>query len=479
MATDYTYAGSYGGSFVAVIDPTTYLNAALIATPSPPTFATRTPNRRWLYVVAATEEDVYKIDTTTNTIVATISLGASHAVTYCDSTDSTVYLSDPVGVMVLIDVAANTFTSLASAVPPYSRITNITHTPDQKWVCVGLSGSEYVGIIDTSTNTYSGLVHTGTSSAPQGGQVTNDGSFFYVTDANLSKAYKIDIVAQTLVHTFTLPNQAGNVYCWALDATNTNIYLFDSYGTDTYVIDIATNGMTTIAGPGVGVNRAVSVNFDLSHAYGANASSANEISFATATPTTAGSITLPTTSGTAETSPDGSRLWIASFSTFLNTGVMVVDTATQTVVGHNVSAGTDMRFVKPANPLPGPLPPGPTIQKIKVPPLFIPIKGLEATHQTYTATYFIIDWEAIERWGNAFAPTLFFPFKSEHIPPNSEQLNANWITFEVWAANKVIPLLRAHGNTYQPLYIPNKTSLKTIDVTVSFLAAQRWGNEID
>src|SRR5229473_2704675 len=118
------------------------------------------------------------IDTTTNTVVATIPVGlfASEVAITPDGTRAYVPNQQDF-ILSVIDTATNTVVTTI----PVSGTAGIAITPDGTRAYVTSPGGGTVSVIDTVTNTVAATIPLGTNQNPFGVAITPDGTRAYVT----------------------------------------------------------------------------------------------------------------------------------------------------------------------------------------------------------------------------------------------------------------------------------------------------------
>jgi YVTN family beta-propeller protein len=134
------------------------------------------------YITNLESNNVSVIDTATNTVTATIAVGAGPLGVAVSPDGSKVYITndnDNPGTVSVIDTATNTVTA---TIPVGVAPVGVAVSLDGSMVYVANFGSGTVSVITTATNTVIATIPIGPS--PEGLAVTPDGSKVYVTQNN-------------------------------------------------------------------------------------------------------------------------------------------------------------------------------------------------------------------------------------------------------------------------------------------------------
>jgi YVTN family beta-propeller protein len=174
------YITNFDDKTVTVIDTATNTVTATIPVGANPEGVGVTPDGRTVYVANVGETFVSVIDTATNTVTATIPVGAGPFGVAVTPDGSTVYVGtgfNP-GTVSVIDTATNTVTATIPVFGP----SGVAVTPDGSSVYVVYSGFivNTVTVIDTATNTVTATIPVGAGPHRRGGETgptqTRDGA---------------------------------------------------------------------------------------------------------------------------------------------------------------------------------------------------------------------------------------------------------------------------------------------------------------
>ncbi|MCA1683019.1 MAG: beta-propeller fold lactonase family protein [Actinobacteria bacterium] len=274
------YVTNYFSNDVSVIDTSTNTVVATVAVGSNPQDVAVTPDGSRAYVVNTGEDTVSVIDTATNMVVATILLAGGSA---------------PTGVAL---------------------------TPDGTRAYVTNTGSDTVSVIDTATNTVVATVAVG--AGPQGVAVTPDGTRVYTANNFDSTVSVIDTATNTVVATVAVGASPRDV---AVSPDGTRAYVNNLDSNTVSVIDTATN--TVVATVAVVYPGGVAVSPDGARAYVTSGDTNTVSVIDTATNTVVATVPVGASPFAVAVSPDGTRAYVTNLGS--NT-VSVIDTATNTVV---------------------------------------------------------------------------------------------------------------------------------------------------
>jgi YVTN family beta-propeller protein len=292
---------------VSVIDTTSNTVVATIPGFARPFGVAVTPDGSKVYVTNGGDDNpvfgvtfgdtVSVIDTATNTMVATIGVGANPFGVAVTPDGSKVYVTNrgdnPLfgGTVSVIDTATNTVVAtIGVGILPRG----VAVTPDGSKVYVANDNSS-VSVIDTATNTEVATITFdpdplyGVWPSPYGVAVTRDGGKLYVVSDSVGTVLVIDTATNTVTARITTGPRPSGV---AVTPDGSKVYVANSASTTVSVIDTATNAVATI---NVGSNPV----------------------------------------GVAVT-PDGSKVYVANEGSEI---VSVIDTSTDTVIGSPIPVG--------------------------------------------------------------------------------------------------------------------------------------------
>jgi len=229
---------------------------------------TVTPQKAGLaYISNYGSNTVSVLRTTSNTIVATIPVGAGPWAVSVSPDDSRVYVTNNIGGTVsVINTATN---AVIATVAVGSNPDGICVSPDGSRVYVTNLNSGSVSVIDASTNT---LVSTiSVSPGATGITVSPDGKTLYVVSAASNQVLAINTSNNTVIANIPVGTGATGI---AITPDGSKIFVANDVSNDITIINALTNtAITTIAG---GVNPlGVAVSPDGSRAYVTNENGIN------------------------------------------------------------------------------------------------------------------------------------------------------------------------------------------------------------
>jgi YVTN family beta-propeller protein len=284
------------------------------------------------YITNAGDGTVSVINTVTNTVSATIPIGANAAGVAVTPDGSRVYVTNQLaGAVSVINTASNT---VIANIPVGTNPIGVAVTPDSSKVYVANAGANAVSVIDTASNIVIATVPV--SISPAGLAVTPDGKKVYVT--SYQATFMVSVI-DTAINTVTATISVACGFCYALGVAITpdgsTVYIGNNGINTVSVISTVTN--MVVANVVVGTSPVgLAITPDGSKVYVGNAFSSDVVVIATANNTVTAAIPVGGSEGVSVT-PDGSKVYVAIPSG----GVSVIDTATNTVSGSPITVGAN------------------------------------------------------------------------------------------------------------------------------------------
>ena len=282
----------------------------------------------YAYITNYSSNNVSVIDTATDAVIATVSVGYGPYGVAVSPDATRVYVANYAGSSVsVIDTVTNT---VIATVPIATRPYGLAVSPDGSRVYVVAYYTNNVSVIDAATNTVSAVIPVG--QRPHGIVVSRDGKRVYVANYATNDISVIDASLNSVVATIALPANS-NPFGLAQTLDSSKLYVTGWSSNAIYVVDTASS-MVTATIP-VGIRPvSVAVTPDASRVYVSNysGSATTTVSVIDAsTDTVVTDIPLPTGVAPSGVSvhPDGSRVYVASYSTGV---VYVIDPATNTII---------------------------------------------------------------------------------------------------------------------------------------------------
>ncbi len=221
----------------------------------------------------------------------------------------------------VINTATNT---VVATIPVGALPFGVAATPDGSTVYIANSGSSFISVINTNTNAVVNTIPTGTG--PFTLVVSPDGSKLYAVIGNNVAV----ISTATNAVTDTIPIVGGNTGI-SISPDGSRVYVANSIAKSVTVISTASKTVIATIPVGTGPNPypiAIAVTLDSKKVFVTNSGS-NIISVIdAATNTVVSTIPAPPLSYGIVLSPDGSKAYVATFSP----SVLVLNTATNTVM---------------------------------------------------------------------------------------------------------------------------------------------------
>jgi YVTN family beta-propeller protein len=236
----FAYAPVRSANSVAVFDvPSTFQLGTPIAVGSGPVGIGLSPNGTLAYVANYDGNTVSVINTTNNSIVATVPVGSSPLGVAVTPNGSFAYVANNFSNNVsVISTASNTVVATAAvgSIPSFVAI-----TPDGKFAYVTNQTSSNISVISTASNTVVATISL--SAGPVGLAITPNGSFVYATVPGTNSVAVISTASNTVVA--TIPVGAAPVRI-SITPDGTTAYVSNQNSGDVVsVIDLASNTVIT------------------------------------------------------------------------------------------------------------------------------------------------------------------------------------------------------------------------------------------
>jgi YVTN family beta-propeller protein len=284
---------------------------------------------RMAYVTNAESSSVSVIDTTTNTVTATVRVGSDPISAAVSPDGSTVYVANEGSNSVsVINAATDTVTAtIAVGVVPDA----VAVSPDGSLLYVGcdISLGPAVGgidVVNTSTDTVTASIET--ANQPDSIAFTPDGAEAYVANFVGSSVSVIDTATSTVTATIA-SSDALTPASVAITPDGAHVYSANFNSNNVSVISTASNTITTTI-PGLNGPEGVSVTPDGGHAYVTDGNGNTVSVVDTATNTITGTIAVGSIPDGIAADPAGGAVYVVNAGS--NT-VSVIDTASNTVTG--------------------------------------------------------------------------------------------------------------------------------------------------
>jgi len=283
------------------------------------------------YVTNFRGNTVSVIDTSTNTVTATIAVGNGPDGVVFSPDDSRVYITNLAGSSIsVIDTVSQT---VVATIPLGALLLPgpVAITPDGKTLYLTDSSNGDVEVVSTVTNT---LIATVPGGGFGGIAITPNGAFVYAQSFGLTSA--IGTANNSIVA--TIPTAAGNSLQTAITPDGAFVYAPESASDLVAVIATATNAVVANVPTGSMTSpTGVAITPDGAFAYVALSNSGAVSVIQTSNNTVAA--TIPVGAGPSELAitPDGSFVYVTNGA---DNTVSVISTATNTVVGAPIAVGS-------------------------------------------------------------------------------------------------------------------------------------------
>ncbi len=275
------------------------------------------------YIAIYDDGKVAVLDTATDTIINTITVGTKpYSVAITPDQKYAYVPNNGDSTVSVIELATSTVIKTIHGTG--TKPTMIAITPDGKTAYVTNNGDSYMSIIDTATNTITGSVNTGFQ--PFAVAITPDGTRAYVANQGVSSVSVIDLATKTVTLNIGVGNNPSGVF---ISADGTQAYICSPSDGTVAIIDLASNIVTSTLNLG---GRPFGMVFspDGNLVYIANFTSQNIAVVDTAT--NAVLTLIPDTGNLVSLlamTPDGSKIYATHE---YSNSVAVVDTTTNTII---------------------------------------------------------------------------------------------------------------------------------------------------
>ena len=240
---NFAYIGALSPARVVVLDTLTHAVVATVPVDSQPQGIATLPDSSRIYVNNYASNSVSVIDTASHTVIATIP-GITQPYGIVASADGAkVFVASQASGVVVIDTATNLVETTISVGAGTGAVT-VDISPDGSTLYAIVFGPSEVAVIDTATLTVTNSF-TFSGSFSRGIAVSGDGANLYVAQRGSAQVMVLDAAAGTEVG--AIPVGVGPTGV-ALDASGSKAYAVNSVDGSVSVIDTASNTvLSTVA----------------------------------------------------------------------------------------------------------------------------------------------------------------------------------------------------------------------------------------
>ncbi len=261
----FAYITNYCDDNISIINTTTNTVTATVNVGTRPVGIAVTPDGKSVYVVNELSDNVSVINTTTNTVTATVNVGTGPVGAAVTPDGKSVYVANSnIETVSVINTTTNTVTA---TVPVGSFPMGVAVNPEGTKVYVANEFDDTISVIDTATNTVTTTVNVG--SCPEGVAVNPEGTKVYVTNTYSNTTSVIDTATNEVTATVKVGFCPEGI---AVNPAGTKVYVTNSDSDDVSVIDTSTNNVTATVPVGNGPT-GVAVNPDGTKVYVTNSDS--------------------------------------------------------------------------------------------------------------------------------------------------------------------------------------------------------------
>ena len=285
-----------------------------------------------VYVTNGGSSNLSVINTTGNTLVATIPVGLTPQGVATNSAGQVYVANSGSNTVSVVDTTGNTVVkTIGVGLSPQGVAVN----PAAGRLYVANSGSNTLTVIDTSSNTMVTNINVG--SVPRGVAVNPATSRAYVANSGSNTLSVIDTIGNTVVATIPVGNGPRSV---AVNPTSNNVYVTNNGGNTLSVIDTSSNTVVATVNVGTGP-QGVAVNSSANRVYVANSGSGTLSVVDASGNTVVATVNVGVGPQGVAVNPSANRVYVANGGS--NT-ISVIDTSSNTVVA-TVNVGTGPKEV--------------------------------------------------------------------------------------------------------------------------------------
>lgn len=281
------------------------------------------------YVANLGSNNVSVINTSSNTVSATINVGSQPNGVAITPDGTRAYVANGGGEVWVLATGGNT---VAAKVALGGYPTAVAITPDGTRAYVTRDNSNNVSVIDTSTNTVSATIPVGAQ--PSGIAITLDGTRAYVTNVGSGSVSVIAISSNSVIATISLG--AVGPLGIAITPDGSRAYVVDGLGNVSVMATASNSVISTVTFPQVGsCPFSIAITPDGARVYVASFSSNSVVVIATSNNAVMGTVNIQGFPQGIAITPDGKFAYVTTSSTETGVGngsVSVIDTSSNSVV---------------------------------------------------------------------------------------------------------------------------------------------------
>ena len=231
----YAYIANYGSNTVSVINTTNNTVTATIPVGAYPYGVSLSPDGSKVYVANSGSNNVSFINTATNTVIATVAVGTNPSIVCFSPDGSKIYVANS-GSNSISVINAATISVTATITVGFSP-SGISFSPDGSKIYVTRGST--LGVINAATNTLTATVTVGSDA--HGVIVSPDGSKVYVANANDNTVSVINTATNIVTNTLTV---GQTPFVVSISPDGSKVYVANFNSNTVSVINTATNIIT-------------------------------------------------------------------------------------------------------------------------------------------------------------------------------------------------------------------------------------------
>jgi YVTN family beta-propeller protein len=304
--TNTIYVADYRLNVVSVINGSTNTVMATVSVGGDPSSVAVNPNTNTIYVANSSSNSVSVINGSTNTVTTTVSVGTDPLGIAVNPNTNTIYVANYGSNSVsVINGSTNTVTTTVSVgTDPLGIAVN----PNTNTIYVANDVSNNVSVINGSTNTVTTTVSVGTG--PLGIAVNPNTNTIYVANYFSNNVSVINGSTNTVTTTVSVGSYP---YAIAVNPNTNTIYVANSNSNNVSVINGSTNTVTTTVSVGTGP-LGIAVNPNTNTIYVANNGSNNVSVINGSTNTVTTTVSVGTNPIAIAVNPNTNTIYVANYN---------------------------------------------------------------------------------------------------------------------------------------------------------------------
>ena len=262
MSPGYAYIANYASNNISVINTISNMVVSTISVGTSPSGISVSPDGSQVYVTNQLSNTVSVINTATNVVASTITVGTRPQGLSVSPNGKLVYVANSIDGTVSV-INTSTFKVIATITVGLSP-RGISVSPDGGQVYVANVASNTVSVVSTATNSLVSVITVG--SAPNGIAISPNGSTLYVTNFGSNTVSVINGTANAVTSTISVGSYPSGI---SISPDGSTVYVANIIDNTVSVINTATNTVVSTVAVGAGPT-GISVSADDTKVYVTN-----------------------------------------------------------------------------------------------------------------------------------------------------------------------------------------------------------------